>query len=407
MMYSHDGFGLGHLRRNLNIASRFTREVPGASVLMLVGSPSAELLELPEGVDILKLPSIVKVGTNDWRPRRLQLSSESARDLRSRLILRAAESLCPDLLLVDHLPTGVWGELMPTLRMFRRLATPPHVILGLRDILDDPLKVRESWSRSGVYEVISELYDEVFIYGRPEVYDTARHYGLDVLDDSTVRYCGYVYSEQEPANAEQVRRELAPDGQRLVLVTGGGGQDAFPMMQASLDALSCLNPAERPRMALITGPLMDADKREILSARARELSAHVLGCVSNSIDYLAAADVVVTMAGYNTVQEALRLGKRVVVIPRRGPSAEQRIRSVNLTRLGLVTFIDPDTLRARDIARALTARSKAPPGPVTALGGNGVTDAVAAMRARLAGRSRSRPTPLPGRGIYLPEVAAC
>ena len=154
LMYSHDGFGLGHMRRSLNIASRFVREVPGASVLMLVGSPSADLMTMPPGVDFMKLPSIVKVGTNDWRPRRLQVSVDAARELRSRLIMRTAEALRPKLFLADHVPAGVWGELVPTLRMFRHMRNGPRVVLGLRDILDDPETVRAAWRRRISREVL-------------------------------------------------------------------------------------------------------------------------------------------------------------------------------------------------------------------------------------------------------------
>jgi predicted glycosyltransferase len=381
MMYSHDGFGLGHMRRNLNIASRFVEEMPGASVLMLVGSPSAELMSLPLGVDFVKLPSIIKVGTNDWRPRRLQLSNDSAMELRSRLIKRAAESLRPSLFVADHVPTGVWGELLPTLRMFRQMRRPPRVVLGLRDIIDDPSTVRRAWQRDGIYDAISEFYDELFIYGRREVFDSAAHYGLDGLDRCAVRYCGYVCSEQTPDAPERVRARLGVNARPLVVVTGGGGHDAYPMMKASLEALVHIAPEVRPRMVLITGPLMDAEGRRRLVRRAEGLPVEVLTAVPNCLDHLAAADAVVSMAGYNTVLEALRLAKPLVVIPRAGPSAEQRTRAGILSRLGLATTIDPDEVDPQRLADAIVDELGRDRRPASAFAGNGAIEAAMRMKA--------------------------
>ena len=147
LMYSHDGVGLGHMRRNSAIAARLVNEVAEASVLMLVGCPSGLFFDLPEGVDSLKLPSVLKTGTNSWRPRKLGLPTVEIKRLRADLILKTAEVLNPRLFLVDHMPTGIWHELLPTLRHFRSLADPPAVILGLRDILDSPDVVREIWRR--------------------------------------------------------------------------------------------------------------------------------------------------------------------------------------------------------------------------------------------------------------------
>src|SRR5438874_12566441 len=67
MTYSHDGFGLGHLRRNTTIASVLARQVPDSSVLMLIGCPSGAVFKLPTGVDFIKLPSVIKRNTEIGR----------------------------------------------------------------------------------------------------------------------------------------------------------------------------------------------------------------------------------------------------------------------------------------------------------------------------------------------------
>lgn len=46
MLYSHDTFGLGHLRRSRALAAAITGAIPDASALILTGSPVAGALPL-------------------------------------------------------------------------------------------------------------------------------------------------------------------------------------------------------------------------------------------------------------------------------------------------------------------------------------------------------------------------
>ena len=353
MMYSPDGIGLGHVRRNASIASRFVREVPGASVLMLVGCPAGVFFELPSGVDYLKLPSVLKVATNTWESRSLPIIAEKAKELRSLLIQRTAELFAPHLFLVDHNPAGVWGELLPTLRMFRSMANPPKVVLGLRDILDAPEVVRATWERDGVYDTIGAYYDRVFIYGSRDIYDAAFHYGLNRFVSEKVDYCGYLRSEDPSRSRDEMRRLLEVENDRLVIVTAGGGYDAYPMMAACVKALRLLG-SERPVKAIvITGPLMSRRESRDLQRQAMGLPVRILNCVPDGQNYVNAADLVITMGGYNSLMESIGLRKRTLVIPRKGPSAEQKTRAAIFSGLGLVQWIDPEGATPWRLAQAI------------------------------------------------------
>lgn len=353
MTYSHDGFGMGHMRRNANIASRFVKDVPGSDALMLMGCPSGPLFELPMGVDFVRLPSIVKVATNTWQSRKLNMATPDLLDLRSRLIMEAADSFAPQAFVVDHVPAGVWHELIPTLEMFRNMAKPPLIILGLRDILDAPEVVRDSWSHERTYDLIAKYYDGIFIYGCPEVYNTAGRYRLNECLPDKVHYCGYVSSEEGHRSSRQVRSLLGTGDSKLVVVTAGGGNDAYPMMCATLDALRRLGPEADLQTILITGPLMEVDERKRLEHQAEDLPVRILAYAPDLHDYLNAADLVVTMAGYNTLMELIALNKRTLVIPREGPSAEQRTRAEVLAKMGLVQTVDPQQTDPAPLAQKI------------------------------------------------------
>ncbi|HUY15905.1 MAG TPA: hypothetical protein VMX16_20085 [Terriglobia bacterium] len=148
MTYSHDGYGMGHLRRSLNIATRFVQSDCASNALMVVGSHSGGYLEPRAGIDFIKIPSIIKVGAGVYEPFSLRINVERAKALRSGAIRQAAEAFDPHIFLADHVPGGVWDELVPTLEMFRRKADRPAVLLGMRDIVDSPELVRKQSYRA-------------------------------------------------------------------------------------------------------------------------------------------------------------------------------------------------------------------------------------------------------------------
>src|SRR5262249_42086605 len=99
LFYSHDGLGLGHVRRNLAIAAALTSLSPKSSVLLATGSDEAGQLGLCPSVEILKLPSLKKVTNGEYAARRLPVSSSEILGLRASLLESAVEAFQPDVLL--------------------------------------------------------------------------------------------------------------------------------------------------------------------------------------------------------------------------------------------------------------------------------------------------------------------
>lgn len=389
LMYSHNGFGLGHLKRTTNIAARFVKEVPTSSVLMLVGSPAGVSFPLPPGVDFVKVPSIIKLDSGVWRPRSLHIGREMAKALRASMIQKAAEIFMPNLFLVDYIPTGVWGELLPTLQMLKEREHPAKVVLGLRDILDAPDVTRELWRQEDAYEALKTYYDCVFIYGCEEIFDTASQYGLSGALARKVKYCGYLCSEEACKPNEQMRDELQIKKDKFIVVTGGGGYDAYPMMRTCMEAFQRLGAAVPYEAIVIAGPLMEDEQREWLRKQAEGLPVRVLRYAEDHLGFLNAADLVISMAGYNTLLEAVRLRKRVLVVPREGPSVEQRIRAEMFSRLGLVHAIPPEELSPSVLAQAIGRNLDTRPVPLLPLNMDGLSNVVRDMMRLLQMDSRA------------------
>ena len=363
LIYSQDGLGLGHLRRTTLLAAEFLAARPNGSVLTICDSPIGQFFSATPGHDYLKLPSIRKLSPGHWAPVSLSSPFVDVLALRTQTIRTAALSFDPDVMLVDHMPHGAMGELVPTLEALE--STRARMVLGLRDILDAPATVRRRWRLEGAFEAVERHFDDVLVYGSRDVFDVGAQYAWPSQIRDRLRYCGYVCSPTAVPAAERVRRRYlgeAPN-RRLVVAMAGGGADGYPLFDTLIRAVPALI-AERPcTVVVVTGPFLPEAERVRLQRLAEGLPVHLVETVSDSLSYLSAADLVVGMAGYNTTAEILSLGTRAVLVPRAGPSAEQQMRARSFAERGWVRWLPPDAVSAESLATAMLASLDTPATP--------------------------------------------
>jgi predicted glycosyltransferase len=353
LMYSQDSYGLGHLRRATNFANALVTERPDLSVLLVVDSPVAPFFDLNEHIDFIKLPTVVKVDAGVFRPGRLLTTYSLIKAMRSTVNREVLARFRPDVILVDHMPGGANRELVPALRLLRSLDRSTRIVLGVRDIIDDPAVTCAVWQREGFYDTLRRFYDAVLIYGSPDVFPTAQRYQIENALPGQVRYCGYVCNLDPVKDPDQVRAKLDIGSEPIIVVMAGGGADAFRLMQTYLEALPLVNGSLQATTIMVTGPFMPEEQRKWIRDHARARGVQVRTSTSDSLSQLNAAELVVSMAGYNTVSEILRFRKRAILVPRLGPSAEQRMRASLFSQRGLVTTIDPRELSPRRMAAAI------------------------------------------------------
>lgn len=395
LLYSHDTFGLGHLRRTLAISHQLAADLPNAHQLLLTGSMVAGAFSLPRQLDLLKLPALSKRSSGRYTARALPLSLAETLRWRERLLLDALTSFAPDLVLVDKAPAGVQGELLPLLRHVKTWLPGTQLVLGMRDIEDDPATTAREWAEWDVPRLHTEVYDRILYYGDPEVFDAAAAYRLSPVARRKLVACGYLGRDTEEIDrtTSEVRRELGLRDQPLVVVTAGGGGDGFALLKTIADVIANW-PGGAPFHALVvTGPLMATAKR--LSLRqSQQASEHltVLEFTPRLFTYLAAADLIIGMAGYNTTVEVLSLGQRAILIPRTRPRQEQLIRAERLAARGWVRLIHPDALSADTLAAQISLALAAPRPRVTAR-----LDGLRRASAELINLLQSEPSAEPNR----------
>lgn len=358
LIYSHDTFGLGHLRRSRAIANALVAERPGVSVVIISGSPVIGNFEFGSGVDYVRVPGVVKQPDGDYRSLNLHVHLEDAIGLRSAIIEQTARTFRPDLVIVDKEPTGFRGEIVPALE--RLQGTGARIVLGVRDVMDEPALLVPEWERKGAAEVLERYYDEVWVYGLREIYEPLAALPLSEDIAERITYTGYLRRSvpQEPGLTRYPKMTKGP----FVLVTTGGGGDGDDLIDWAISAYECSTPPDIPAV-VVFGPFINRDNRRGFMERiARNPKLDAIAFDTKLEVLMSRATAVVAMGGYNTFCEVLSLDKPTLIVPRTSPRLEQYIRAVQAERLGLVNMLvhedghrDPDRM-ARAIDRLVAQK---------------------------------------------------
>ena len=395
LIYSHDSFGLGHLRRCRAIAQGLVAADPGLSVLILSGSPIIGRFDFGERVDFVRIPGIIKLADGEYTTLALGTGLEQTLAMREAIVRHTALAFEPDLFIVDKEPLGLRGEVRETLAALRRRGCP--LVLGLRDVLDAPATLAEEWRRKGAGAALDECYDEIWVYGLPQVCDPLDGLALPPSVARKTVFTGYLRRPlpspaASAASAASAALQAFGDGGRFLLVTAGGGGDGEAMMDWVLRAYE--SGADLPLPPLfVLGPFMPADRQQQLRARVQRVpgaAAIVFDAYLETLIDRAAA--VVTMGGYNTFCEVLSYDKPALIVPRERPRQEQRIRAERAAALGLAAVLRDDG--RRDTGTMLTAlRRLAHQAPPSAAIVPGLLDGLANVQ-KLAHRIMGRPARL-------------
>jgi predicted glycosyltransferase len=340
LMYSHDSYGLGHIRRTMAIAAHLLG--PRINILILTGSPIAGRFSFPEQIDFVRIPGMIKKTNEEYLPLSIKINARHALDIRKNIITATAKTFQPQLFIVDKEPLGLRKEVLPTLKWLQRCRPNTRAILGLRDIMDDAATIKKDWKEKGVYQVLESLYSEIWVYGDREFYDPIAEYEISEPISRKIHFTGYIPRKIPGKEAvRNMRKELGvQQEEKLVVVTTGGGGDGYKVMRNYVDMLESNTGKRLPfKSVLITGPFMPQKKRRKIFKRARKLGVRTYHFYRQMETIFAAADLVVSMGGYNTLCEILSQGTLSLVIPRETPRKEQMIRAQAFKRQNLVDYI--------------------------------------------------------------------
>jgi predicted glycosyltransferase len=340
VFYCQHVLGLGHFMRSLAIV----RALAPHRTVFVTGGPDVPG-ELPDHVVHERLPVL----SMDEEFREILSSSDldSVKSERTARLFSILERERPDVFVVELYPFGRRSfefELLPVLGAIRSGDFGgPAVLCSLRDILvekQDPEKFQ-----SRVIGKLNTLFDGLLIHSDPELFPLDESFPRMPEVAVPVFYTGFVTERPSAGARERVRSQmgLEPDD-TLVVASAGGGKVGSELLFATVEAYPLLEAKFRARLQIFTGPFLDEEAYQRLVALS---SAHEKISVSrfsgNFLDVLAAADVSLSLAGYNTTMNILASGVPALVWPF-AQNREQRTRAERLSNLGALGILEASDL---------------------------------------------------------------
>ncbi|MEM6665123.1 MAG: glycosyltransferase, partial [Pseudomonadota bacterium] len=337
LIYSHDTFGLGHLRRCHTIANALVDEIDDLSILILSGSPIIGSFDFRNRVDFVRVPGVIKLRNGEYTSSSLHLDVRETLEIRASIIEHTAKVFRPDIFIVDKEPLGLRGEVGKTLEILRDMGT--RNILGLRDVLDDPDVLMNEWDRKQAFSAIETLYDDIWIYGLDSIYDPLQGLPLSPAVNTRTHFTGYL---KRRLPRTEVYEPGVYEDEPFILVTPGGGGDGIELVDWVMRAYEAQSQPLYPALVVL-GPFMPRENQTDFFERAEKLrNVRVIRFTPRIEQIMNNATAVVGMGGYNTFCEVLSFDKPALLVPRIVPRREQAIRAARAVDAGLCSQLPID-----------------------------------------------------------------
>jgi len=331
LIYSHDSFGLGHLRRCRAIAHSLVDADPAISILILSGSPIIGSFDFRSRVDFVRVPGVIKLRNGEYVSLNVHINVDETLAMRSSIIRHTADIFDPDLLIVDKEPLGLRGEVRETLDLLQARGTA--LILGLRDVMDDPEALESEWERKQAVPALAEYYDEIWVYGLPQICDPLAGLSVPISVRERMTYTGYL--RRTTSELQLTPEILGVIDSDFLLVTPGGGGDGEALIDLVLSAYEYDQDIPYPAL-LVFGPFMLPEIRVAFAARAARLdNVRAITFNARLESLMARAAGVIAMGGYNTFCEILSFDKRALIVPRTAPRLDGMLTVNRLARYWL------------------------------------------------------------------------
>jgi len=347
LFYCQHVLGIGHLLR----AREICRALIGHEVILVTGGPQIETT-LPEHVRVVKLPGLqMDRKFKDLFSADRSVSLDQVKKKRQKKLLSVIEKERPDIFFLELFPFGRQAfrfELDPALETIRsnRLARC-GVISSVRDILVEKSKPKHE---RRALERLNAFFDAVLVHSDPNLITlNETFFRFDEIRIPVV-HTGYI-AQKPPDNARnRIRNQLGIDADDIMIVaSAGGGSVGTPVLESAIHAFRHLKVVGTPYLYVYTGPYMAEHEVAYLKGLQKSNRIQIEKFTFDFLSYLAAADLSISMAGYNTTMNILATGVPALVWPF-AANREQRLRAERLADRGALKLINDQDLNPRNLA---------------------------------------------------------
>lgn len=347
-------WGMGHLVRSLE----FARALSDHDVTLIVGGQPVEV-DLPDHVRLIRLPVLYMNETfTRLIPGDPGRNSDDVQRQRRKTLYSLFKDHNPDLFIVELYPFGrsIFGsELEPLLQRIRDgKFGNVKVVCSLRDILVE--KKDPAAYEKRVLQKLNRFFDALLVHSDAALQRLDETFSRTADIKIPLAYTGFITQHADPAAGQRLRRELKlADGEKLMVASAGGGRSGFKLLNAVLDVCEILGDQFFLRLEVFCGPFMDQAEYEQLAARSAP-GRRIRRYTKRFVDYLSAADLSLSLAGYNTCMNLLVTKVPALVFPY-ARQQEQPMRAEKIKKylpVAVLTEQDmqPDSL-SRHIAQML------------------------------------------------------
>jgi len=361
LIYCQHVLGVGHFFRTLEIARAFASH----TVILVTGGGDIPV-QLPASIRQVCLPGLMM--DKDFSALHSLIPGKTVdqvKEARKIILGDLFDREKPDLFLVELYPFGRKAfrfELDPLLERIRKnnpLKTKScKVVCSLRDILVE--KTDRAAYEDRVTQTLNQYFDALLIHSDPDAVRLTSCFSSMAAIRIPVVYTGFVTPFPDPAKRDDIRKALgvAPT-EVLVVVSAGGGNVGGQLLAAACGAHGRLKTRASVKMLLITGPYMNARERDQINAAATE-NIQVIEFYQGFVSLLHAADLSISMGGYNTLMNCLAARVPALIMPF-DQNREQSMRLDLLHSYGELFELESQDLEPMALARRIQERLETPP----------------------------------------------
>ena len=350
IFYCQHVLGVGHLFRSLEICNALA----GHEILLLSGGPPIET-DIPKHVEVVRLPELqMDKAFKGLFSRNSHTSLDQIKAQRQKQLIRLFEKEKPDLFLLELYPFGRKAfrfELDPLLAAIgNRKLSPCGVFCSVRDVLVEKEDQQKHEGRA--VNTLNQFFDAVLVHSDPRLIRIEETFFRHAEIRIPIIYTGYIAPKPPVDARRQIRNRLEMKDQELmIVVSAGGGSVGKPLLESAIRAFQKLGGNATAHLFVYTGPYIDTQDfthlQSLASSRIR-----VEKFTSEFLAYLAAADLSISMGGYNTSMNILACGIPALVWPF-GLNREQRLRAQRLADRGVLKILDDENLQPDRLAEIM------------------------------------------------------
>ena len=341
ILYCQYVWGMGHLFRSLEIA----RALSDHQVILVAGGREVDV-ELPEHVTLVRLPGLyMDEQFTTLMAEDAHQSVEYIQHQRKVILMSLFKQHQPDVFMIELYPFGrtAFGfELQPLLDWIHMGRYGDiKVVCSLRDILVE--KRKQEFYEERVINMLHTYFDLLLIHSDDQLLTLDETFSRMNDIQIPVVYTGFVAQKADPAAGRQLRQELGiGSAEKLVVVSAGGGRSGYGLLNCILDAYPLIDQTDSVRIEMFAGPFREPDEFKKLVEKAAT-GIRVRLYTRRFLDYLSAADLSVSLAGYNTCMNLIAARVPALIYPYSNQQ-EQPLRVAKIDKL-----IPMKILRDKDI----------------------------------------------------------